>query len=356
MKTGTDTYFPCMRWKQGEYLAVHEFCSNGAGAILPIIEIPEMTWDYEQGRFKKTLDDHLNRFVDKVHKKWGLGKDFFVDFSFVKTDSSVVKGFTPYKYVLSRLIDLGANVLPVVRPGGSQEPLDHSSNGFAIRASLEQLAASGYPDFCKSTLKNSGCEIAKAHLILDMVTPDYSEIEPFASVLLSLYQRIPMLGQWASVVILGTSMPSTMAGVKKGVTRISRGEWHLYEALCRQCVKNKIRMPNYGDYMASNPEGEMADPRLVKPSATIRYSTRDNWIIIKGLNVREHGFEQYRSLSATLIECDEYSGETFSWADKAILDCSKGLGGHGNLSSWRRVASSRQLYLVSDQLSSFHGT
>lgn len=38
------------------------------------------------------------------------------------------------------------------------------------------------------------------------------------------------------------------------------------------------------------------DMRLVRPSANIRYAIDDAWFIVKGSNVRDNGYEQFRNL------------------------------------------------------------
>ena len=58
------------------------------------------------------------------------------------------------------------------------------------------------------------------------------------------------------------------------------------------------RSPAFGDYAIASPELPQGDMRLLKPSATVRYTVNDGWIIAKGLNVRDNGFEQISGVAA----------------------------------------------------------
>ena len=52
-------YVPCLRWKQGEYQALLRLSPSTKGCITPLIEVPEIGWDFELGREAKTIDGHL---------------------------------------------------------------------------------------------------------------------------------------------------------------------------------------------------------------------------------------------------------------------------------------------------------
>ena len=88
----------------------------------------------------------------------------------------------------------------------------------------------------------------------------------------------------------------------------------------------------------------------MRMSASIRYTTADHWLIVKGKNVRQYGFDQYFELCRTLVELPEYSGENFSWGDRFIMRCARGSGGPGNATTWRKVGTNHHLTLVAQQL------
>lgn len=96
------------------------------------------------------------------------------------------------------------------------------------------------------------------------------------------------------------------------------------------------------------------DMRLVKPAGTIRYTIDDAWFIVKGPNVRDHKFGQYKGHCQTIMASGYYAGPDFSEGDEYIEKCAKGIGSTGNLYVWRRVGTSHHIEkLVRDVSSLF---
>lgn len=62
-------YVPCLRWKQGEYQAMLRLSEPAKDFITPLIEVPEIGFDFAKGRPSKTVDDHLEPFAKRVTKK-----------------------------------------------------------------------------------------------------------------------------------------------------------------------------------------------------------------------------------------------------------------------------------------------
>ena len=67
-------YVPCLRWKMGEYQAVLRLHDTTKRMLTPLIQIPEIGYDFKEKRPKSTLDEHLEGFVlKKIYKKWWGG-------------------------------------------------------------------------------------------------------------------------------------------------------------------------------------------------------------------------------------------------------------------------------------------
>jgi hypothetical protein len=91
-------------------------------------------------------------------------------------------------------------------------------------------------------------------------------------------------------------------------------------------------------------------------SAIIRYSTDDNWLLVKGRNVRDHGYEQFNDLSRLLVANPAFKGPEFSWGDKYIAACAADKERPGNATTWRKVGTNHHITLVADQLSRMAGS
>jgi hypothetical protein len=112
-------------------------------------------------------------------------------------------------------------------------------------------------------------------------------------------------------------------------------------------------MPIFGDYGIAHPAPSEVDPRIMRPSASIRYTTEEHWIVPKGRNLRAHGFDQFHAVCESLIKRDDYSGRDFSWGDEFIWNCAHRGSGPGNLTTWRKVGTSHHLAFVVRQISRF---
>lgn len=66
-------YIPCLRWKQGEHQAVLRLPNTIKNEFTPLIEIPELGWDFEEKKEKKTVDELLSDFAQKKSIRSGGG-------------------------------------------------------------------------------------------------------------------------------------------------------------------------------------------------------------------------------------------------------------------------------------------
>ena len=94
----------------------------------------------------------------------------------------------------------------------------------------------------------------------------------------------------------------------------------------------------------------------MRPSASVRYTANEYWLVLKGRNLRDHGYEQFHDVCRELIEKLEYSGRSFSWGDGYIDDCANEIAGTGNLTTWRKVGTSHHLAFVLRQISTAFGS
>ena len=147
-----------------------------------------------------------------------------------------------------------------------------------------------------------------------------------------------------------------MGGIKPGVEKLPRYEWQLYKKIINSLIKVKSRLPAFGDYAIAHPKVLKLDMRIVEPAATIRYTLEDSWCIVKGKNVRDHGFSQYRELSKQLSKTRHYCGATFSYGDDYIQKCADGTGNTGNLTTLRQVGTNHHIKKTTQDIASFYAS
>lgn len=94
----------------------------------------------------------------------------------------------------------------------------------------------------------------------------------------------------------------------------------------------------------------------MRPSASIRYTCESAWLVLKGRNVRDHGYEQFHDMCRDLVQRQEYSGRHFSWGDEYIDECAARRVSKGSLTTWRKVGTSHHLAFVVGQIATVIGS
>ena len=358
-------YVPCLRWKMGEYQAVSRLQDTTKSLFTPLIEIPELGWDFEEKKEKKTVDELLSDFaLKKIYKKWG-SFPCFVDLNLIPSSKRMKNSVHPVSFIFDELRWLGCQSIPVTglfRDGTYQREIKMASKqdkrGICLRITIEQAAKSSFKENLNGLLKELGVPTNDCNLFLDLGTPNFVPLEGFSKVIQTIMSSFPYLDNWQNFTILGTSFPETMKVVKKGGEIVPRYEWQLYKILVDGFKKAGLRIPAFGDYAISHPKVFELDMRTVKPYATIRYTIDDNWYIVKGENVRDEKygrFKQYRELSKKLIDSKYYYGSNLSWGDEYIQKCAYG-GKTGNLTTWRQVGTNHHIVKVTRDIASFYAS
>ena len=353
-------YVPCLRWKQGEYQAMQTLGRDAADFITPLIEVPELGFDFETGMPKKTLDKHLEPIGKRVAEKWQR-RPCYVDLKNINPESRIADGRHPVQAVFD---DFRAQRCPVV-------PVTGLARDDAYQRAVTQIIAKDRCGFClrllvgeaaKPNLKveidallNRMAPPDESDLVFDLGAPNFDPLEGFAKVVEALIRRLPYLRNWRTFTLLSTSFPPSMGEIKSSPISLPRSEWLLYQMIAASLSRARLRIPTFGDYSINYPNSLPLDMRLLKPSATIRYTTEKAWFIVKGPNVRDNLFEQYRTHCRTVMRSPDYSGPSFSAGDKYISDCARGTGSTGNLTTWRQVGTNHHLEVVARGIANFFG-
>jgi hypothetical protein len=350
-------YVPCLRWKQGEYQALQTLTRESTEIITPLIEVAEMGYDFETGTPRKTLDKHVEPFAKRVAEKWG--RPCFVDLNHLSPANRMANGRHPVQFIFDDLRARGCPAVPVTGLSRDEayqravgQVVSRDKRGFCLRLDIGEAAKSNLKDRMDALL----ADIAQANqcdLVLDLGAPNFTPLEGFSKAVEAFIRRLPYLRNWRAFALLGTSFPQSMAEIKSSPVSLPRNEWLLYQKVASSLAKAGIRVPAFGDYGINYPNALPMDMRLLKPSATIRYTTPAAWFIVKGPNVRDNQFEQYRTHCRTVMRAPDYSGSAFSAGDKYIADCARGAASTGNLTTWRRVGTSHHLELVARSVASF---
>ncbi|WP_293824614.1 beta family protein [uncultured Brevundimonas sp.] len=354
------TYVPVLKWRQGEYQALLRLDDAAKDRVVPLIEVTPPEWDFEQHRFKKTIDGQLAPFASRLEKKWG-SRPAFLDTSLLKPTERMAGGDHPLTFLLDAIRARGGVVVPVTAPGRDLAHYNALASGMAIdgrgvavRVSLDDIADPAFPAALTSLMSSLGAGLSDTDLIVDLAAKNFEPLADLAALVTALLQSSPIYAEARSLVLIGTSFPVSMGEVKLASQTLPRLEWKLYKAVV-QSLPPGFRPLAFGDYAISSADIPGGDMRLLKPSATIRYTVADGWFITKGNNVRDNGYEQYRGQCGTVITSGHMAAAGYSAGSDYIRGCHAKTEKTGNLSTWRWVGTNHHITRVVDDLASFHG-
>jgi len=351
-------YVPILKGREGEYGALQMMPPQVRNAVSPVIEIPPIPWDHTQQQPQKTIDKHLRNVTTKIESAWGPGRRLFVDLLWISERERMSTGVHPMTYIFDGARIKGLQLVPVtglVRDDDYQsacrDVIARDKRGACLRLQREDFEDGVDLEAQVSGLRNSlQVPLAEMDLILDLRGIDSADESPDESNALSMIQRLPNLSGWRSFTLAATSFPVNLMGLAPSqTTAIRRREWRLWRSIIAQL---RTRLPAFSDYAISHPEPSEVDPRLMRPSASIRYTAQDTWLIFKAKNLRDHGYSQFHAVCRDVSRSNEYTGPDYSWGDWYIHECGQRRVKSGNLTTWRKVGTSHHLALVATQIAS----
>ncbi len=356
---GQRHYVPCLRWKQGEYQAIFRLKAETKKQLTPLIEVPEAGWDFETGADAKTLDQILAPFAKRVEQKWGR-EACFVDLRLLDPDANMPNSTHPVDFLFADLRRHGCAAIPVTgceRTHKYQRAVRRAAakdgRGICLRLSLTQAARKDASSTIDELMRELDTRIDDGDLVLDLDAPaSFLPIDGFLKLLSAVIMALPYRNRWRTFTLMGTSFPQTMGALQTGCQLLRRYEWIAYKRIAAELLKASCRVPAFGDYGIAHPKVLHIDMRTARPAASVRYTVDDAWYILKGKNVRDHGFSQYHDLCKLVVSSPHFTGH-LSEGDKYIAACAHRNVKTGNLTTWRWVGTNHHVEKVVFDIANF---
>jgi hypothetical protein len=351
-------YMPVLKAKAGEYKALKSLSGQIKSEILPLIEVVDVPWDYEDDEPATTVDIHLRKIVQNLLESWGTENKVLLDFTDTLQGETVADGGNAVEFVLNLARELGLKAVPVTSVDRSREyqkavnranKLDRY--GIAIRVEGSEFESSEINDLIIDLMSTLEITPQQADFILDFkyIQPDTDKFAYLAYKHASTC--INNINDWRGFYLVSTSFPKDLSEFSAGkASYVPRSEWHLWQNIFKN-QSEFTRVPVYGDYTISYPEMIEIDPRILTMSASLRYTVANDFLILKGSSIKKMGSGQYPAKCRQLVGMVEFSGNDFSAGDKHINDCANGNVGNGNATTWRWVGVNHHITFVTQQLS-----
>ncbi len=355
-------YVPILKGKEGEFAALEALSSDVKPEVTPLIEVPGVPFDFASGRSAKSLDEHTRGFPERISRSWGTN-EFYLSTPYFGEDELLADGRCAFDFLLSECKRRGLGAIPVISPSSSDASLktlfrrENLDETVCIRLSTSDFTEDVDTDEVLSDLlQRIGRTSVKG---LDLVV-DFGDLEFDDSVAAFMARSVlampvPLNKDLRTVVFAASSFPKDLSSLgPNSVALLPRREWKLWKAIHskRSAIPQNLV---FGDYAISHPTQRELDPRTMRMSANIRYTAPNDWLIVKGRNVNQYGFEQFFELSKSLIQRPEYCGSNYSWGDRFIFDCAEGIRGPGNATTWRKVGVNHHIAFMARQLANPSG-
>lgn len=360
---GHNHYVPILKWRQSEYQAIWKLEDAVKDVITPLFEIPKENWDFEKQQAAKSIDDHLATFGKRLKAKWG-GRTCFVDSCHLPSDACMADG----RHHLSHIFELARSerAAPIPVTGLGRSP--------AYNAAVKQIVASDMKGACIrlqdddfddhlssnliSLLKRIGAAIDDCDLVIDLGANIVSAEKTQAAVWATLLAQVPRINSWRTLTVSGTAFPAALpSSVFRPHGEAPRYDWLAYKTLVEKMDEGE-RIPAFSDYVTASTNTEMMDPRMMDPTAKIKYTIDGAWFIALGTQVKKNGRGQYVDLCKRIVSHKPrvFKGEPYSWGDLYIGKCAQGLESTGGSSTWPSVAVNHHVTFVSEDVANLFGS
>lgn len=339
-------YVPIIKWKEGEKTALLHLDENVKNSIIPLIEIIDFC---DPKLFAENIKNCFNRPV-------------YIDTIISEDD---------YRQDLENLINstssIGLNCIPVLYP----EDLEDYFNKFNKISSKVAIKIQLPLDLDLNSIKDIVDNIVtklKENDVIDIIL-DVENIEnrrEAATKYHELINALKTLKKYSnyldSIIIASTSFPKNISGVPSdSETAFKRYDFLVYKKIMEDSNFEELRdIIAYSDYgVTKYQETEIDFSKLSHPIiAKIRYTTYDNYILLKGKNknITNPTSIRFPDLAARLVTKPYYFGNTFSFGDLEIYKRGNGTLGPGNGTNWVAIAANHHITVVVKQLSTLYET
>jgi hypothetical protein len=347
-------YVPILKGKKGEFDALAWLDDATKDALTPLIEVFTVPWDWSEDAPAKTIEAHLDSAAKGIIGGWGANRTILVDSLWLDPDEQA-GGKHHLEYLFDELRG-HAGAVPV---GGLARGNAHTAAIAAIvgqdhRGACCRLDGDDVSDSSSLTgridawLSAVGLSPGEVDLVIDLGEVTATNRGAFEIAAGALLPTLPHLVDWRSLTLASGAFPRDLSSVPAESEELfDRHDWRLWRAVDGSSVPRK---PTFADFAINHPGLSDPDPRTMRPSASIRYATDTQWLLVKRRWVR-HGYDQYRDASAIVVGHAEYSGATHCRGDVFIDACAAG-GPTGNLTTWRAVGTCHHLRKTVETLAS----
>jgi hypothetical protein len=342
-------YVPVLRWKGAERVALRNLDPEVKLHITPIIEFVPREFE------TKVLSVALSTKAKEVASNWGWQKQLFADFCLLGEDCATrsVHRFLEQtaSYNLHVGLVTGLHRAPSFQAALSAASLRPSCE-LCVRVHASELRQTGFQSALQTLLTQLGKAPSDVHLAIDLG----ALVDPVPSVA-SYFSFLPSINQWRSLALVAGAFPKDLSQLEKNRQHVlPRNDWLLWRD---HVVSTTSRIPAFGDYSVQHGIFEEQQGNQRNFSASIRYTSAEHWVIMRGEGVHNEdgpGYAQWPANAQLLCGRPEFCGANFSFGDDYIRKMSLEMRKTGGPTGWLAAGINHHLTFVVRQIGQLFAT
>ena len=341
-------YYPALRFKEGEYLAVSKLPDSIKRYFSPIFIIPPFKErDPEKGA-PLTPDEIAYVTGERIGRYWPKNTAF-LDIRYIATQIGH-EGTT-------RLIEVA----------------QRRNRNLAVVATLEDLTQGKYRDFVRSSwpkigayvsyedidpirlesgLRETGVAAEDCIIFVDFTGADLSPNIATDSVS-AVLELLSEVSRWGQIVFLGSNYPTKNPAPSGGEIYIPRNEWITFHAALKMCSVPLTQI-GYGDFAADCGNINFPQKGGGRPIPHLRYTLKNDTYVVRGSDTGSEA-EAMFGVFNRVANSSHFSGRDFSYADDEIWCRTKRINNCGKASMWREWNTAHHVTRVISDLAEIAG-
>lgn len=335
-------YVAVLRCREGEVGALQKLYEQDRKIITPLIEL----LPGKGGGFSTIIKD--------IAQNWGF-EPFFLDLNLLNPTLRLAGGGHPFVLIGNEAKSLPVKLIPVTGLGRETSyqaavasVVKANQHGMCVRVNSIDVSRPNFAAELLELVSHHKLDSEQTDLIIDLGVTDNSNIS--YSRLCSL---IPNLRRWRTFTVLSGAFPKDLSKIDKDSQyELQRADWLSWQKQINAKPK-LLRKPSYGDYTVQHAHYSLLKGKP-NPSASIRYTAADHWVIMRGRALRGDGpgHAQYPAQALLLRGRTEFCGSTYSAGDKYITEFRIGGKKTGNTTTWISAGINHHLTFAARQVAS----
>lgn len=283
-------YAPVLRWRRAEKRALHELPKDTKDYIIPIIEFTPPYIFMGASDLQQMLT-RVQTAVIEIPRFWGNTPVYIGTHELAYYVNRAPELLDRIFYTAS---DLSLTVIPIINLDAKPTIIERMLSiakiyGFkiGIQARLAGRSIQGLASELDALRHTYNIEREICDLIIDAQI-----INGGSNVFSVVASELPDLCEWDRVIFSGGAFPPDLRELKKpGNYNLPRHDWLAWKGMV---LSTQIKtMPIFSDYTIQHPIYKEFDPGVIpNPSASIRYTADEYWLVIRGRALRPHPNEK----------------------------------------------------------------